>query len=190
MSELKEATRTYWKWQSEKFRHTWLDNEAVDEDNPVPLLMACKDVEEMRVVCKKYNADYDHGKWGVEIIEVRHGRQIVVQIALPGSNYGEFIWDGPEPTNEVNNMYVVIQKGVCIFGTGKTKEEAVADAKEWLDRDAPEQDWDVEDFPSYCESDHGDLVLVPATPDLVLRVQDEGGDVAYVVRAGVADLNG
>ena len=44
------------------------------------------------------------------------------------------------------NQWYVIQWGYAIFGQGTTPEEAVSDAKLWIDKDDPIQSWAVTDF--------------------------------------------
>jgi hypothetical protein len=44
------------------------------------------------------------------------------------------------------NKWYVIQWGYAIFGQGSTPEEAVIDAKQWIDKDDPKQSWAVTDF--------------------------------------------
>ena len=58
-------------------------------------------------------------------------------------------------------MYLVIQKGICIFGQGSTPEQAVNDMKEWIDSDSPMQKWTVADFTtSWYQANDGDMVLI------------------------------
>tara|TARA_Y100001963_G_scaffold151854_1_gene235499 strand:+ start:506 stop:775 length:270 start_codon:yes stop_codon:yes gene_type:complete len=87
-------------------------------------------------------------------------------------------------------MYVVIQKGFVIFGTGKTQEEAVDDMKQWIDKDNPCQNWTVEDFPKdVSRVNIGELFLVKATPELVSKVKKESGDIVYDIRNNTATLD-
>lgn len=44
------------------------------------------------------------------------------------------------------DKWIVMQWGYAVFGCGLTPEEAVTDAKLWLDKDAPQQSWTVTDF--------------------------------------------
>ena len=44
------------------------------------------------------------------------------------------------------NKWIVIQWGYAVFGCGLTPDEAVSNAKLWLDKDAPQQSWAVTDF--------------------------------------------
>lgn len=57
------------------------------------------------------------------------------------------------------NDWIVVQIGYVVFGNGLTKEDAVADAKEWIDKDDPVQSWTVADFKSLATAVDGDLVL-------------------------------
>ena len=64
-------------------------------------------------------------------------------------------------------MYLVIQKGYVLFGTGHTKEAAVEDMKEWIDKDSELQDWTASDFESsYHSANDGQMVLVELTKEL------------------------
>ena len=64
-------------------------------------------------------------------------------------------------------MYLVIQKGYALFGKGHTKEEAVEDMREWIDKDSALQDWTASDFESsYHSANDGDMVLVELTKEL------------------------
>ena len=62
------------------------------------------------------------------------------------------------------NKWYVIQLGYAIFGEGLTPEEAVADAKQWIDKDDPAQDWTVADFKTNLHTAAiGELVLCQLT---------------------------
>ena len=64
-------------------------------------------------------------------------------------------------------IYVVIQKGHAIFGTGQTKQEAVEDMKEWINKDSDLQDSTPDDFDTSYNSAHdGQMVLVELTEEL------------------------
>ena len=64
-------------------------------------------------------------------------------------------------------MYLVIQKGCAIFGKGHTKEEAVEDMKQWIDKYSHLQDWTASDFESsYNSAYYGQMVLVELTKEL------------------------
>ena len=64
-------------------------------------------------------------------------------------------------------MYLVIQKGYALFGKGHTKEEAVEDMREWIEKDSRLQDWTASDFESsYHSANDGDMVLVELTKEL------------------------
>jgi hypothetical protein len=104
-----------WLWKAEKFRNANLDRQEVGDENPVPMLMEAKDVEEMRKLADDFNARF---KWSVEIMGVHpicdeaiqfHGltrlpfpleylshnkdwsNSVRISIYLPGGTYGEFI---------------------------------------------------------------------------------------------------
>ena len=69
-------------------------------------------------------------------------------------------------------MYLVIQKGYAIFGTGATAEQAVKDAKEWIDKDSYLHSWEVSDFTViYENASDGEFVLVEATDELLQQYQ-------------------
>jgi hypothetical protein len=58
-------------------------------------------------------------------------------------------------------MYLVIQKGYALFGQGQTKEAAVKDANEWLEKKSSGDEWTADDFgSSYHQANDGELVLV------------------------------
>ena len=58
------------------------------------------------------------------------------------------------------NIWIVIQWGYAVFGHGLTPEAAIADAKEWIDKDDPEQSWTVGDFKTNLHTAvDGELVL-------------------------------
>ncbi len=83
--------------------------------------------------------------------------------------------------------YAVIQKGYAVFGTGTSKEEALEDCKEWIDKDDPKQEWDVDDFStSYNSINEGEFVIVEATKELCEQAQKEPS-VVYVVESNIAD---
>ena len=64
-------------------------------------------------------------------------------------------------------MYLVIQKGYALFGKGHTKEEAVEDMKEWIDKDSELQHWTASDLESFYHSaNDGQMVLVELTKEL------------------------
>lgn len=57
------------------------------------------------------------------------------------------------------DKWIVMQWGYAVFGCGLTPEEAVTDAKIWLDKDAPQQSWTVADFKSPHTALNGEFVL-------------------------------
>ncbi|EBU7765814.1 hypothetical protein DK750_13295 [Salmonella enterica subsp. enterica serovar Rovaniemi] len=65
--------------------------------------------------------------------------------------------------------FIAIQEGYAIFGTGKTREQVLRNAVEWVD-----------------DGDTSELVVVPATQELINLVDSEGGQVHYDVVDGVA----
>jgi len=69
------------------------------------------------------------------------------------------------------SYYAVIQLGYPVFGVGTSEEEAIADAKQWVDGDL-----ELTDERSAVD---GDMVLVECTKALHNEVQENGGDVEY-----------
>ena len=59
--------------------------------------------------------------------------------------------------NEQPTIYLIIQKGYEIFGSGDSPEKALEDAKEWMDRDSV---LILEELPSYNTANAGDFCLV------------------------------
>jgi hypothetical protein len=58
------------------------------------------------------------------------------------------------------DKWIVIQWGYAVFGPHSTPEAAVANAKIWLDKDAPQQSWTVADFKTNLHTAvDGDFVL-------------------------------
>ena len=69
-------------------------------------------------------------------------------------------------------MYLIIQKGYAIFGSGATKEEAVQDFKQWIDADDEKQDWSALDFETcYNSAFDGQMVLIEATKEILEMYQ-------------------
>ena len=59
--------------------------------------------------------------------------------------------------NEQPTIYLIIQKGYEIFGSGDSPEKALEDAKEWMDRDSV---LILEELPSYNTANDGAFCLV------------------------------
>ena len=83
-------------------------------------------------------------------------------------------------------MFAVIQKDVCIFGSGKTSKDAVLDAREWMNKDCEEQKWTAEDYPCNSSCNSNQMMLVPCTKDLYDLIQKVGGDAPFVIDRGLA----
>lgn len=79
--------------------------------------------------------------------------------------------------------FCVIQKGYAIFGIGDTEEEAIKDAKVWLERDEE----DLKDLPSYPVANIGELTIIPCTDELFGFIQDGGDPEMFDV---IKDSNG
>jgi len=79
--------------------------------------------------------------------------------------------------------YAVIQDGYAIFGTGNTKEDAIADAAKWVDnQDALD---DIGDRPAHV----GDFYIADCTEALVAEVEKYGGNIRFAAkRDGTACL--
>jgi len=71
------------------------------------------------------------------------------------------------------SFYAVIQLGYLVFGVGSSAEEAIADAKQWVDGDL-----ELIDERSAVD---GDLIVVECTKALHDEVEERGGDVVYEV---------
>ena len=87
-------------------------------------------------------------------------------------------------------MYLVIQKGYVLFGTGHTKEEALEDMREWINKDSELQDWTPTDFEScYNSANDGQMVLVEATKELVEDYDvDLGGEQMFMYDYNEEDI--
>lgn len=77
--------------------------------------------------------------------------------------------------------YAVIQSGYAVYGTGATKNEAIADAAQWLEDADHRQGTLTEDEvramlkPTHSHVD-GDLILIDSThPDFDLYLENQGG---------------
>ncbi len=69
-------------------------------------------------------------------------------------------------------FYAVYQYGYAIHGVGKTKEETIENAKEWVDnQDTLEED--LKDRPN-----DGDLTMITISEAVKVEVDEYGGDVA------------
>jgi len=82
-------------------------------------------------------------------------------------------------------FYVVIQKGICIFGAGITKEEALEQVCEWTDIEAPS---DIEYSESYNSADEDSFVLIQCTERLYSEICLKGS-VSYTVDNNIADID-
>lgn len=78
-------------------------------------------------------------------------------------------------------MYMIIQKGFCVFGMGETPEQALTDMKQWIDKDAEQQTWTVDDFKTCLDSaNDGDFVLVQATKSEIEAIKQLEALVTYI----------
>ena len=85
--------------------------------------------------------------------------------------------------------YCVIQKGYMIFGTGTSKEDAVSDCKDSIDKDDIKQEWDVDDFASVYESAwDGQFVLLECEEEIHTKAQ-QGIGIVYDVEDNIASLS-
>lgn len=79
--------------------------------------------------------------------------------------------------------YAVIQDGYAVFGTGNTKEEAINDARQWVDN--PDALDDLKDRPSNV----GAFYITDCTEALVAEVEKHGGNIRLATkRDGTACL--
>ena len=67
-------------------------------------------------------------------------------------------------------MFVAFVPNYSIYGVGKTKEEALSDARTWSDT-------------------LDGLEVAKASQELVDAVEEEGGEVAYIEKGGVMVLD-
>ena len=75
----------------------------------------------------------------------------------------------------------VYQNGYAIFGTGKTDEEAIADAMEWVD----DPDELRESIERGQKNVHGDMKLITISRALRDAVIEQGGDIAIINDEGI-----
>ena len=69
-------------------------------------------------------------------------------------------------------MYAIVQKGYAIFGIGATRDEAIDDAREWLEE--PFGD----DIPNHTGV-IGDMFCARCTQALADAVRNRGGAIAW-----------
>lgn len=74
--------------------------------------------------------------------------------------------------------YAVWQNGYVIYGLGKTRDEAIEAAKEWVEN----PDELEEELKEICDSFVGDMVVIQVTKDVKEAVDTYGGDVGIVPR--------
>ena len=77
-------------------------------------------------------------------------------------------------------MYAVLQIGHDVYGVGKTPNEAIRDAAEWLDQ----LGWPV----PLSAAVYGDVVVVPCSARFAARYQEDGGGFGYALVNGEARL--
>jgi hypothetical protein len=71
-----------------------------------------------------------------------------------------------------SNLYLVIQKGFCIFGQGNTPEAAVECMKKWVGIGHQMQTWTVDTFKkNYDMTTIGEFCLVQATDEILEQYQ-------------------
>ena len=90
-------------------------------------------------------------------------------------------------------MYAIYQAGYSIYGVGDTFEEAIADARPWMDPDGDgpelEQRLCVVGVLAFRGETYGELYARPCTARLVAEVQEYGGDCRYTINEdGYLDL--
>ena len=91
-------------------------------------------------------------------------------------------------------MYAVFQVGYSIYGVGETFEEAIADARPWMDPELDGAGWEARVQVMGREAPrgvlHGQLCARPCTARLVAEVQEYGGDCRYTINEdGYLDLD-
>lgn len=78
----------------------------------------------------------------------------------------------------MSSKFAVVQFGFCVLGVGETKEQAISDVEQYTGQDVT---LDSQDF-------DGAVRLVECTERLFKKVEEDGGDILFEVRHGVADL--
>lgn len=71
--------------------------------------------------------------------------------------------------------YAIHQLGYAIFGVGMTEEEAINNAKEWVDNPEKLED----EIKAPYDATHGDMVLEEITDRLFHSVNKYGGTICY-----------
>lgn len=77
--------------------------------------------------------------------------------------------------------HVVFQSGAAIYGVGRTRKSAIADARKWG------ATGEIRDFPSDGSTTIGYLYIAPCTDALYSAVRKHGGDIGY---SACADSDG
>ena len=72
----------------------------------------------------------------------------------------------------------VITDGYMIHGTGKTRDEAMSDARQWMERDENDAD-PLADMIDGVSRTLGRVYIAPATAALIDEVQNNGGTIAW-----------
>jgi hypothetical protein len=87
-------------------------------------------------------------------------------------------------------MYLIIQKGYALFGSGHTKEEALEDMREWINKDSELQHWTASDFETcYNSANDAQMVLVEATKELAEHYDvDLGGKQMFMYDYNEQDM--
>ena len=75
--------------------------------------------------------------------------------------------------------YAVYQSGYAIFGTGETREAAIADAEQWLDAETDLAT--ISTGGGQRGEIHGNLYVAPCTAALAVEVHEHGGDIVYEI---------
>lgn len=75
-------------------------------------------------------------------------------------------------------MYAVVQDGCAIFGVGRTRRSAIADARKWTDNLEPSEIYDMPSSGAVL----GEFYVAPCTKALAERVLISGGQIKYATR--------
>jgi hypothetical protein len=84
-------------------------------------------------------------------------------------------------------MYAVYQEGFAIYGVGHTRDDAIADAVEWLADGVDSLEGDLKEL-SYGNIVQGDMVIGECTPELYELVKNTGGDCNYTTVGRIVDI--
>ena len=81
-------------------------------------------------------------------------------------------------------FYVLIQKGICIFGIGTSKDDTLKSVCDWTDIETPEE---IDYTESYNSADEATFVLIECTERLYTKIAMHGSCL-YEVEDNIADI--